>query len=106
MDVFRLRKHVLATQSIAEFEKDWRKAEKFIRRGDGDGGKKVMLHALRLLVLSLQIMEMGMVMDYTVTQPLHEEMQCWYEKRWHVLDARFGERAREMVRRLKEMADE
>jgi hypothetical protein len=57
-----------------ETARDWRVAQKFMEKGSPDRGKKILVHALRLLLLAIQLARDGTMHDLHAAQRFHRDV--------------------------------
>lgn len=57
-----------------ETARDWRVAQKFMEKGSPDRGKKILVHALRLLLLAIQLARDGTMHDLHAAQRFHHDV--------------------------------
>jgi hypothetical protein len=74
--------------------------QKYLEKDNLDRCKKTIVHAFRLLMLSIQILETGSVVNYLVTRDLTTEMLNYYETDWTFYQDLFGPRFKDLRDKL------
>ena len=100
-----LKRELLAATVGRETARDWKRARKYIERGDLARGKRTLGHTLRMNVLAEQLARCGAVADFSAANHLVEELRDVYEPRWAWYEERFGGELRALQAALRAPAE-
>jgi len=70
-------------------KRDLRMAEKYTVKGNLERGKKTIVHAIRVLLISLQIIQHNKIVDYTAAKNYFDEMRDYYGTDWGFYKTKF-----------------
>jgi hypothetical protein len=87
---FKLDLPSLQASIFEETDRDWRMAQKYMEKDNLERGKKTIVHALRLVLLAIQIAKQGEVTDFHASCKYSNQLlQMYEEKSWSDYNTRY-----------------
>eukprot|EP01126_Amoeba_proteus_P038317 TRINITY_DN3988_c0_g2_i5.p1 TRINITY_DN3988_c0_g2~~TRINITY_DN3988_c0_g2_i5.p1 ORF type:complete len:135 (+),score=25.84 TRINITY_DN3988_c0_g2_i5:392-796(+) len=77
------------TKTIHDTERDWRMAKKYLEKGNLARAKKTLVHSLRVILLTTEVIKTGEISDFTLGLEYHHMMQSMYHTEWEVYRSTF-----------------
>eukprot|EP01120_Amphizonella_sp_Union-15-10_P009139 TRINITY_DN3407_c0_g1_i1.p1 TRINITY_DN3407_c0_g1~~TRINITY_DN3407_c0_g1_i1.p1 ORF type:complete len:222 (-),score=42.44 TRINITY_DN3407_c0_g1_i1:120-785(-) len=83
-------------------ERDWRMAQKYVEKGNLERGKKTIVHAFRVLLISKQIVEKDNIDDFFAASEYSDQMWEYYDVDWEFYNTKFQPVVNKLLGELKE----
>ncbi len=112
---------VLTVQIFEETDRDWRVAkvyivmvvlflttllQKYLEKDNIDRAKKTIVHCFRLLLLAIQILESGSVVNFHAAYKYTKLMENITEKEWSFYEGKFGTEFKAMRDRITQLVSQ
>ena len=99
---WKLDKKSFAEKSVEESRRDWKIAEKKMHKKQVESAKKVLVHALRMLEISCQIVE-GKQVEYGVGIKYSKQMNSIFSEDWSSFDSIFTPIYKQLLEKLSQV---
>lgn len=88
-----------------KIDRDWKMTQKYFEKGNTDRGKKTIVHALRLLLISMQLIESGSITNLYAGIQYSDELAMIYGKKdWKFFDSKYSPVFKECRLNLRKVA--